>query len=103
MTMEKAYNFMASNTYVMQDRFGVCVICKKDCVLERWLTCSDACHDELVRRLVDQFGEFKKIVRASTGVAYKVPTMDIIERGIREQDLDRYPRWEEDDNHHQAE
>jgi len=34
------------------------------------------------------------VVRQSTGIAYKVPIRDIIERGIREQDLDQYPLWE---------
>jgi len=57
------------------------------------LTCSDDCHQELVRRLIAQFGEFKKVVRQSTGVAYRVPTIDIIEKGVREQDLDHYPQW----------
>ncbi len=51
--------------------------------------------EELVRRLISEFGEFKKVVRMSTGIAYKVPTRDIIEKGIREQELDKYPLWEE--------
>jgi len=51
--------------------------------------------EELVRRLIDQFGEFKKVVRMTTGEAFKVPTRDIIEKGIREQDLDQYPKWED--------
>lgn len=56
--------------------------------------CSDE-HEELIRRLISEFGEFKKVVRMSTDIAYRVPTRDIIEKGIREQDLDRYPLWEE--------
>lgn len=52
-------------------------------------------HDEEVDRLVAEFGEFKEVVRMSTGEAFKVPTRDIIEKGIREQDLDQYPRWED--------
>ena len=48
----------------------------------------------LVRHLIDTFGEFKKVVRMTTGEAFKVPTRDIIEKGIREQDLDQYPIWE---------
>jgi len=74
---------------------GICVICGKLYEQGRLLTCSDECHEELVKRLIFEFGEFKKVVRMSTGVAYKVPTRDIIERGLREQDLDRYPLWEE--------
>lgn len=48
-----------------------------------------------ISRLIKQFGEFKKVVRASTGEAFKVPTRDIIEKGIQEQDLDQYPKWVE--------
>lgn len=59
------------------------------------MTCSEQCHEELVRRLIAEFGEFKKVVRMTTGRAYKVPTRDIIERGIRGEELDRYPMWEE--------
>lgn len=52
----------------------------------------------MVRRLVVEFGEFKKVIRLSTGVAYKVPTRDIIEKGFRGEELDQYPRWEEPTN-----
>ena len=72
-----------------------CLICLKVYSEGREMTCSDECHQELARRLVAQFGTFRKVVRATTGVAYKVPMRDIIEPGVREQDLDRYPLWEE--------
>ena len=51
--------------------------------------------ERLIQKLIARFGEFKKVTRMSTGVAYKVPTRDILVKGIREQDLDRYPLWEE--------
>jgi len=72
-----------------------CVICSQEYDGGRAQTCSDSCHNEFVNRLVKKYGEFKKIVRNSTGEAFKVPTRDILEKGINEQDLDRYPRWEE--------
>lgn len=72
----------------------ICLICGKLYEPGSELTCSDNCHEELVKRLIAEFGEFKKVVRASTGVAYKVPTRDIIECGLKEQDLDQYPLWE---------
>ena len=72
-----------------------CVICNKFYEQGREMTCSDECHDELALLLIATFGEFKKVVRQSTGIAYRVPTRDIIERGIWEQELDQYPRWEE--------
>ncbi len=74
---------------------GGCVVCGKQYLRGRQQTCSDVCHEELVKRLVARFGPFKRIVRVSTGVAYKVPTRDLIEKGLREQDLDQYPTWEE--------
>lgn len=72
-----------------------CVICDTPYFGGRQFTCSDACHDELVRRLIEKYGEFKLVVRASTGEAFKVPTRDIIEKGIQEQELDQYPKWED--------
>jgi len=54
----------------------------------------DESREKLTQELIARGGEFKKVVRMRTGVAYKVPTRDIIEKGIREPDLDRYPLWE---------
>lgn len=65
----------------------------------RGITCSDQCHPELVQRLIAEYGEFKKVVRLSTGVAYKVPTIDIVEKVLTEQALDQYPLWEEKVEH----
>ncbi|MBA7519919.1 hypothetical protein ES705_12007 [subsurface metagenome] len=70
-----------------------CVICGKAYFGGRQFTCSDACHEELANRLIAKYGEFKKVVRDSTGEAFKVPTRDIIEKGVQEQDLDQYPKW----------
>jgi len=59
------------------------------------MTCSDECHQVYVARLIAEFGEYKKVIRQSTGIAYRVPLRDIIGPGIREENLDRYPPWEE--------
>jgi hypothetical protein len=72
-----------------------CAVCGRVYSGDREITCSDDCHTEMVSRFVAEFGEFKKVVRTSTGVAYKVPTRDILECGIKEQDLDRYPPWDD--------
>ncbi len=74
---------------------GKCYICGDPCTIPGTITCTPFCHEKLVDRLVIRWGEFKKVVQESTGVAYKVPTRDIIEKGIREQDLDQYPVWEQ--------
>lgn len=57
----------------------------------------DQGHECIIQEYIARFGEYKKIVRMSTGVAYKVPTRIIIEQGIREQDLDQFPLWEGDE------
>jgi len=69
-----------------------CVICGTLYFGGRQFTCSDACHEELVSRIIAKYGEFKIVARMSTGEAFKVPTRDIIEKGVREQDLDVYPK-----------
>ena len=56
----------------------------------------DQGREQLIQKCIARFGEFKKVVRMRTGVAYKVPTRVILEQGIREQDLDRFPLWEGD-------
>jgi len=73
----------------------ICFICGTTYDHGREMTCSDACHEKLIRHLIAEFGEFKKVVCMTTGEAFKVPTRDIIEKGIREQELDQYPEWED--------
>jgi len=57
------------------------------------MAASDERREKIIQELIARFGEYKKVVRMRTGVAYKVPTRDILEKGIREQDLDWYPEW----------
>ncbi len=78
-----------------------CIICNNPCpgtseeryVVLRAVTCSKECHEELVRRFEEVCGKFKKVVRTATGEAFCVPMRNIIEFGIKEQELDKYPRW----------
>ncbi len=53
-------------------------------------------HPEHLNRLITELGEYKKVVDAASGVAYKVPTKDIITKGLKQQELDKYPVWEEE-------
>ena len=48
------------------------------------------------KQIIEKFGEFKRIVN-HRGVAYKVPTVVIIREGIKEQDLDNFPLWSDED------
>ncbi len=42
-------------------------------------------------RLEREFGTFKKVTDLETGKTYTVPTRDLIEKGLRQQDLKDYP------------
>lgn len=57
------------------------------------ITCSDECHEKFVHILEQEFGIYKKLVDIVTGKTYKVPTRDIIERGLKYEDLKNYPEW----------
>ena len=77
---------------------GFCAICGKPMAeSRRILTCSGECHERLVERLVREFGEFKRVVDAETGKAYKVPTRRIIESGLKYTELRQFPEWSDED------
>ena len=59
------------------------------------MTCSDDCHEKLVYVLEKEYGIYKKVVDLETGKTHKVPTRDIIERGLKHTDLKNYPEWRE--------
>ena len=71
-----------------------CVICGRVYILGYRLTCSKECHERLIEILENKFGKYKKVIDAETGKAYKVPLRDIIEKGLRYEDLKNYPLWE---------
>lgn len=50
---------------------------------------------EFEKMLIDEFGEFKKVIDHN-GIAYKVPSIVIIREGIKEHELDRFPLWSEE-------
>lgn len=76
---------------------GLCWICGAPC--QKYLvTCSDECHEKLVHRLEREFGIYKKVTDIETGKSYKVPTRDIIEKGLKYRDLKNYPEWRDSEN-----
>ena len=72
--------------------------CGADVDLHAKTTCSDICHEEYVKFLEVKFGTHKKVEDAESGIAYRVPTRDIMERGLNQRDLPKYPRWRDGDN-----
>lgn len=56
------------------------------------LTCSDACYEEFKRIIVKGHGDFTKVV-SRAGIAYKVPTLYIVEHSLKEEELPKFPFW----------
>ncbi len=48
-----------------------------------------------LKKIIKESGEYQKVVDGVSGVEYKVPTKDIITKGLKQQDLDKYPIWED--------
>lgn len=46
-----------------------------------------------LEELIKIYGEYKKVIDQATETAYKVPTRDIITRGLKQEDLKKYPLW----------
>lgn len=74
---------------------GLCIICSLPVIVGGRLTCSEKCHDEFVKFGEKKFGVTKKVVDMVTGIAYQVPTKDIIEKGLAWKDLTKYPVWKD--------
>lgn len=72
-----------------------CVVCGSPCPPGR-MTCSEDCHEKFVHEVEEEFGKYKKVVDMATGKAYRVPTREIIERGLKHSDLERYPEWRDE-------
>jgi len=75
---------------ISDEKVKVCVVCGKNHNY-REHTCSDECHDLFKQNLLDEFGEYKTVVDLATGKEHRVPTADIIEKGLRQEDLKIYP------------
>lgn len=74
----------------------ICVVCGTLFESTNRVTCGkEECHERFVKLLEFKHGMFKKITRMTTDESFKVPLRDIIENGIREEELDKYPKWED--------
>lgn len=69
--------------------------CNDDIDIYSRCTCSPNCHEIYMQQLEEQFGKFKKVVDAATGISYQVPTRVIAEAGIKQQDLTKFPIWKD--------
>ena len=68
-----------------------CVVCRLP-IKDGHMTCGQEHHETFITLLERQFGTHKKVQRLTTGETFLVPIRDIVEKGVREQDLDQYPR-----------
>ena len=67
--------------------------CNADVNIQQKITCSDLCHTKFVDFMVEESGEFKKVLDMETGKFHKVPTRLIIEEGITQSRLKEFPEW----------
>ena len=74
---------------------GFCIICDTPIGIKGRETCSKSCHEELVKIAEGTFGASKMVTDSTTGISYKVPTRDIIEKGLAWKDLAKYPVWKD--------
>lgn len=73
-----------------------CVICKGPIIDSNdSITCSTVCHEILVKFLEMVFGTAKKVIDMNTNLEYRIPTRDIIEKGLNHDDLTKYPLWDD--------
>ncbi|MHA1286224.1 MAG: hypothetical protein ACTSPB_02350 [Candidatus Thorarchaeota archaeon] len=71
---------------------GLCVVCGEPKRPEA-LTCyKEDCHEKFVAWCEEKFGIYKKITGLD-GITRRVPTRDIIEKGLRSENLSNYPEW----------
>lgn len=76
-----------------------CVVCKQRLSRQRRRagakTCgAKLCHEAFVKRCEREFGPKKRVVDLPRGKVYEVPLRDIIEKGIKQKNLPRYPEVE---------
>ncbi len=67
--------------------------CDADVLNHQNITCSEECHSKFVEKMLEEFGEYKKITDDDSGLSYKVPTKQIVEEGITQDQLKNFPFW----------
>lgn len=84
-------NFMDDNNHLTEIKSGCC---DADVENHKKLTCSDTCHQKMIHHILQKFGPYKKITDSHTGLTYRVPTKQILEKGIAQEDLRNFPLWD---------
>lgn len=72
------------------------VCCNHDVINNQSITCSVLCHENFVKTMIKENGEFKKVTDMHTEIIHKVPIRDIIEYGLNYDNLGKYPLWSDE-------
>lgn len=70
---------------------GLCIMCNAPIHTKGKITCSQECHEKFIELGEKKFGITKSVVDIETGISYAIPTRDIIEKGLKWEDLTKYP------------
>lgn len=77
------------DTLVLADARSRC--CRADVDVAKRITCSDSCHEKFVEEMERDFGSLKVVVDVTTGKRHVVPTRVLVEKGLRQEELAKYP------------
>lgn len=69
------------------------ICCKADITLHSKITCSDNCHKKFVQKMIRENGRYKKVTDLESNTTHRIPTRVIIEKGILQNDIKKYPQW----------
>ncbi len=83
-------NFKTVSEEIMEVK-SIC--CNSDIESHTKITCGNYCHDKFIIKMIKEHGLFKKVTDMESGISYKIPTRLIIEEGLKQQDLKKYPTW----------
>jgi hypothetical protein len=75
---------------------GICPACRKPLPIprDRMYTCSDLCHGVWIDIQVARWGPTRTLTDMATGKRHLVPTREILEIGIKAENLHTYPEAE---------
>lgn len=68
--------------------------CNSDIIISGSITDSQACHEILITEMELMHGKFKRIIDGATGIEHKVPLRLLIENGLSQKDLHKFPLWD---------
>lgn len=68
--------------------------CNADVIISGTITDCEACHEILISEMELMHGKFKRVIDGATGIEHKVPLRLIIEHGLTQAELHKFPLWD---------